>query len=187
MYWTIHCLLSNTLCLHKKHEARTLLFHKAHALSFLNEPVTTTLPFLWFIPCIHFLFCQIVLPADYLTWLSDPCFFRMQKLLLYHKLKWLPRLFLTLSVLHQNLQMALFNFFHCGRMTVLIMVCWAVKSPAVRAAPNTYLSTYTCTGKQGTARPASSLSRLRRQTSVPNPRQRANKIWPILQQFSKDS
>lgn len=151
-YWTFPCIsypsrlqarielptvFSNTFSLHKKCEAHTLLFHKAPALSLLNDPVMTTLPFLRFIPCIHFLFCQIVLAADYLTWLSDPCLFRMQKSLLYCKLKWLPRLFLTLSILHQNVQTALFNFFHYDRMTVLILACWALKSPAVRAAPDT--------------------------------------------------
>lgn len=118
-----HPLSFQILLVSARNKAHTLLFHKAPALSFLNDPVMTTLPLLRFIPCIHFLFCQIVLAADYLTWLSDPCLFRMQKSLLYCKLKWLPRLFLTLSILHQNVQTALLNFFHYDRMTVLILAC----------------------------------------------------------------
>lgn len=81
--------------------------------------------------------------------------------------------------------MALLSFFYYDRMTVSIMVCWALKSPAVRAAL-TYPFPSMCTRKKGTAPPESSLCRLKRQTSVPNPRQRANKVWPKLQQFSKD-
>lgn len=89
---------------------KLVLFHKVHALSFLGDPAMITVPFLWFIPCIKLSFCQIFLPADYSTWLSDSCLFRKQKLFLYHKLKWLPGLLLTLSVLHQNIQMAPIEF-----------------------------------------------------------------------------
>lgn len=165
------------VCLHKKSKAHTLPQNSCPISlewSSYDNPTTSMTP------CIHH---QIVLSADSLTGLSVPCLFEMQKLLLYHQLQWLPRLLLMLSVLHQNLQTALFNSFQHDRMMASLMVCWAVRPPA----PNTDPFTSLCTGNSGTALPKSSLPRLRRQTPAPNPRQRANKTWPILQQFSKGS
>lgn len=156
---TAHCLLSD-LYLHKKSEAHVL--PQSSCLIFLewcsyDKPTTSMTP------CIH---CQILSSADFLTWLSDPCLFKMQKLLLYHQLKWLPKLFLTLPVLHQNLQMALFNFFQHDRRIALLMVCRAVRPPA----PNPDPCTSPGTESSGTALPKGSLPRPRRQAPAPSPR-----------------
>lgn len=98
--WTLHCLLWKDFM---SAQEKWSSCPSTEFLLYLSGTMH-----LW--QAYHFydsLYSQLIfLSADSLTWLSDPCLFQVQKLLLYHQLKWLPRLFLMLPVLHQHYQKA---------------------------------------------------------------------------------